>query len=117
MNERQKYLFDLQGYLVIEDVLSEADCDLAIAKIKERARPMEKTPDGYDANGTWHSAAGLYEAGEPFLKLIDHPAITDVLTEIIGSHLRCDTKEAVVGGACKHRRHECSSAPRGCDTG
>ena len=52
MNERQKYLFDLQGYLVIEDVLSEADCDLAIAKIKERARPMEKTPDGYDANGT-----------------------------------------------------------------
>ena len=52
MNERQKYLFDLQGYLVIEDVLSKADCDLAIAKIKERARPMEKTPDGYDANGT-----------------------------------------------------------------
>tara|TARA_Y100001933_G_scaffold264620_1_gene331312 strand:- start:1821 stop:1979 length:159 start_codon:yes stop_codon:yes gene_type:complete len=52
MNERQKYLFDLQGYLVIEDVLSEADCDLAIAKIEERARPMEKTPDGYDANGT-----------------------------------------------------------------
>jgi ectoine hydroxylase-related dioxygenase (phytanoyl-CoA dioxygenase family) len=91
MNERQKYLFDLQGYLVIEDVLSEADCDLAITKIKERARPMEKTPDGYDANGTWHSAAGLYEAGEPFLKLIDHPAITDVLTEIIGSHLRCES--------------------------
>jgi len=52
---------------------------------------MEKTPDGYDANGTWHSAAGLYEAGEPFLKLIDHPAITDVLTEIIGSHLRCES--------------------------
>ena len=25
MNERQKYLFDLQGYLAIEDVLSEAD--------------------------------------------------------------------------------------------
>ena len=73
MNERQKYLFDLQGYLVMEDVLSEADCDLAIAKTKERAHPMEKTPDGYDANGTWHSAAGLYEAGEPFLKLIDHP--------------------------------------------
>ena len=63
MNERQKYLFDLQGYLVTEDVLSEADCDLAIAKIQERARPMEKTPDGYDANSTWHSAAGLYEAG------------------------------------------------------
>ena len=30
MNERQKYLFDLQGYLVIEDVLSEADCDWAL---------------------------------------------------------------------------------------
>ena len=36
MNERQKYLFDLQGYLVVEDVLSADDCDEAIAKIKER---------------------------------------------------------------------------------
>ena len=91
MNDRQKYLFDLQGYLLVEDVLSPEDCDAAIEKIKARVKPMEKTPDGYDANGTWESAAGLYEAGEPFIKLIDHPKITEVLVEIIGPALRCET--------------------------
>ena len=44
MNDRQKYLFDLQGYLLIEDVLGPEDCDLAIEKIKKRVKPMEKTP-------------------------------------------------------------------------
>ena len=56
MNERQKYLFDLQGYLLVEDVLSPEDCDVAIEKIKARAKPMEKTPDGY---------AAIYHAQEP----------------------------------------------------
>ena len=96
MNERQKYLFDLQGYLLVEEVLSAEDCDLAIEKIKARAKPMEKTPDGYDANGTWENAAGLYEAGEPFIKLIDEPKITAVLSEIIGTALRCESSYSFV---------------------
>ena len=91
MNERQKYLFDLQGYLVVEDVLSADDCDEAIAKIKERVQPMEKTPNGYDARGTWESAGSLYAAGQPFIKLIDESKITAVLTEIIGAALRCES--------------------------
>ena len=91
MNDRQKYLFDLQGYLVLEDVLSPEDCDTAIEKIKARARPMEKSPDGYPTDGTWESAAGLYEAGEPFIKLIDQPQITQVLQAIIGAALRCES--------------------------
>ena len=91
MDDRQKYLFDLQGYLLIEDVLSGEDCDLAIEKIKARVKPMEKTPDGYDANGTWENAAGLYEAGEPFIKLIDDAKISAILTEIIGPSLRCES--------------------------
>jgi hypothetical protein len=91
MNDRQKYLFDLQGFLLIEDVLSPEDCDLAIDKIKARVKPMEKTPDGYEANGTWENAACLYEAGEPFIKLIDHPKVTEVLVQIIGPSLRCES--------------------------
>ena len=96
MNDRQKYLFDLQGYLLIEDVLSAEDCDLAIEKIKARVKPMAKTPDGYDAKGTWENAAGLYEAGEPFIKLIDDPKITAVLTGIIGPALRCESSYSFV---------------------
>ena len=49
MNDTQKYLFDLQGFLVVEDVLCDADCDLAIDKIKQRMKPMEKTPNGTTA--------------------------------------------------------------------
>ncbi|MGA1196528.1 MAG: phytanoyl-CoA dioxygenase family protein [Candidatus Latescibacterota bacterium] len=91
MTERQKYLFDLQGYLLVENVLSHAECDEAIAKIKSLAKPMAKTPDGYDANGTWENVAGLYEAGQPFINLINQPDITAVLTEIIGPALRCES--------------------------
>ncbi|MBT6149389.1 MAG: hypothetical protein HOH74_28380, partial [Gemmatimonadetes bacterium] len=91
MNNTQKYLFDLQGYLVVEDVLSDDECDQAIETIKQRMKPMEKTPNGYPSNGTWHSAANLWEAGEPFLSLIDHPKVTDVLSEIIAPQLRCES--------------------------
>ncbi len=96
MTDIEKYLFDLQGFLVVEDVLSEADCDLAIDKIKSRMKPMEKTPNGYDSNGTWHSAANLWEAGDPFLKLIDHPKVLDVLSEIIAPQLRCESSYSFV---------------------
>lgn len=91
MDNKQKYLFDLQGFVVVEDVLTDEQCDQAIDKIKQRMKPMEKTPNGYDSNGTWHSAANLWEAGEPFLSLIDHPKVTDVLSEIISPTLRCES--------------------------
>ena len=58
MTATQKYLFDLQGFLIVEDVLSDEECELAKRKIRERMEPMDKTPDGYDANGTWHKAWG-----------------------------------------------------------
>jgi len=51
---------------------------------------MEKTPDGYDSNGTWHAASGLLETGEPFIKLIDHPRLLEVLQEIINPMLRLE---------------------------
>lgn len=90
MTERQKYLFDLQGFVTIEDVLTDEACETAIEKIKAVMRPMEKTPDGYDANGTWYSAGNLLEQGQPFINLIDHPKLTAVLSEIIGPMLRLE---------------------------
>ena len=52
MTGTQKYLFDLQGFLVVEDVLTDQECETAKRKIRERMQPLAKTPDGYDANGT-----------------------------------------------------------------
>ena len=46
MTKEQKYLFDLQGYLMVKNVLTSDECDMAIGKIKERAHTMDTTPDG-----------------------------------------------------------------------
>lgn len=90
MTTTQKYLFDLQGYLLIEDILSDDQCETAKRKIRERMQPLAKTPNGYEANGTWNRCDGLVEAGEPFISLIDHPKLMEVLTEIIGPKLRLE---------------------------
>ena len=96
MTATQKYLFDLQGYLLVEDVLDGEQCEAAKRKIRERMQPLAKTPDGYDANGTWHRCAGLIEAGQPFISLIDHPRLMEVLTEIIGPKLRLESAYSFV---------------------
>jgi len=90
MTECEKYLFDLQGFVTVEDVLTDDECEMAIEKIKSKMQPMEKTPDGYEADGTWYSAGGLLDAGQPFIKLIDHPKLVAVLGEIIAPMLRLE---------------------------
>jgi hypothetical protein len=90
MTDKQKYLFDLQGFLVVEDVLTDDECEIAKDIIKRKMKPMAKTPDGYDANGTWHSAGGLLEEGNPFIRLIDEPKVNAVLSEIISPKLRLE---------------------------
>jgi len=96
MTDLQKYLFDLQGFVTIEDVLTAEECDTAIEKIKSNMQPMEKTPDGYDAKGTWYSSGGLLDAGQPFIQLIDHPKLMVVLTEIINPMLRLESAYSFV---------------------
>lgn len=96
MTEREKYLFDLQGFVVVEDVLSDADCDQAIDKITAHMKPMDKTPDGYDANGSWYNAASLFNYGQPFINLIDHPKLVSVLSDIIGPMLRLESAYSFV---------------------
>lgn len=41
MNDRQRYLFDLQGYLLVEDVLTAEEWDAAIAAIDARKKPPQ----------------------------------------------------------------------------
>ncbi|MDD9985118.1 MAG: hypothetical protein OXQ31_02470 [Spirochaetaceae bacterium] len=44
MTATQKYLCDLQGYLLVEDVLTDEECETAKHKITERMQPLEKPP-------------------------------------------------------------------------
>jgi hypothetical protein len=91
-----KYLFDLNGFVVVPDVLDHETCDAAIAAIEARKIPMPKTVNGYESKGTWESAHQLWEAGEPFITMIDLPKIIELLKLIIGPLLRLETAYSFV---------------------
>lgn len=90
MNNKERFLFDLQGYLVVEDVLSSSECRLARAALDEMASPLAETPDRVSANGCWRLAHGLLGRVVPFQNLIDRPAVTRILQDIIAPELRLE---------------------------
>lgn len=91
VTDRDEYLFDLRGYLYLKQAVSESDVlDLNVS--------LDKIPPM--APGEWYGhihahqygdkTSGLnlqqiYEAGEPFEKLIDHPAWIDKIMHFVGA--------------------------------
>jgi ectoine hydroxylase-related dioxygenase (phytanoyl-CoA dioxygenase family) len=95
MTDREKYLFDLQGFLVIKDVLTEAEVarlnaaldanwdqrvDGGLPPYTSDAIEGERKPQGM-INGmlTWPSPHG-----EPFHELLAHPNIVPHLNTLLG---------------------------------
>jgi hypothetical protein len=87
--ELEKYLFDLNGYIILKNAISSQeirDCNKIIDKLK------------YLKNGEWqgyvhgHNYGGkeglnlqqIYEAGKPFEKFIDHPSWKYHMLEFVG---------------------------------
>jgi hypothetical protein len=62
-------------------VLSDEHCDALIAGLE--ARKIEP--------GAVESAHNLWEAGQPFIDLIDHPMTCSVLREVVAPLLRLET--------------------------
>ena len=102
LNDKERYIFDLTGYLLIEDVLSPAEL-----------RELNALIDGYDV---WEqhgnsrvqpeslglkrsenkvSVDPLHKWGEPFRRLIDHPRVLPYLVELIGPQFRYDHGYAI----------------------
>lgn len=84
MNEIERYLFDLQGFLVVENALSlqqVADLndvlDQQVAMHHEQQQP-------------WTRFNHLLNFGKPFCDLIDNPRLTPYLTELLGENFRLD---------------------------
>lgn len=90
-SEVQQYLYDLQGYLVIEDALN-AD---AVAELNRLVNEQE-LPDGDrvtrfgGAAGSIPDGPGFLEWGQPFCGLLDHPVIMPVLRFVLGDCFRLD---------------------------
>lgn len=84
MNLCERFEFDLQGYLVVKNVLTESE----IAVLNEITDRNFKTyPYGEAIAG---KETTLLPWGEPFRNLIDHPTVLPYLTDLLGSRLRLD---------------------------
>jgi hypothetical protein len=103
MNADEKYLFDLNGYLVIEGVLSEEEVALANKAIDKHLdqgsiRSSEQTLDGGSTALKGEIGRGelfgLLEWDapwcDPFRSMLTHPTLIPYLNDIIGPGFRVD---------------------------
>ena len=100
MTEVERYLFDLQGYLIVEDVL---DAE-AVAELNRLIDAQEMGADVEQAAGRLHTG-GFLTWGQPFVDLLDHERIMPLLKVILRRRfptrpLLCD----LFGGRCRAAR-------------
>jgi hypothetical protein len=84
VNDEERYLFDLRGYLVLRGVLSAAEVDELNRLVDEQRLPAP----GEDIPS--QRFVGFLDWGQPFRDLLDHPRILPVLTEVIDPAVRLD---------------------------
>jgi hypothetical protein len=84
MTEFERYLFDLQGFLIIENALDSEQIQ-ALQAILDQQITLHDAADKpflrFDSLLPW---------GQPFRDLIDNPAIAPYLTELLGEKFRLD---------------------------
>ena len=85
MTNEEKFQVDLQGYLVIKNVLTEAEV-VEMNEIIDRESSDSLRGHGDRVSSLW---------GEPFKSLIDHPKILPYLLELLGPHVRLDHDYAI----------------------
>ena len=83
----QQYLFDVQGYLVIENVLSPDELAALNQRIDDQQLP---TPGKVQRFGSAPDGSGFLQWGKPFCDLLDHPKIMSILQFRLGDCFRLD---------------------------
>ncbi|MDP6356219.1 MAG: phytanoyl-CoA dioxygenase family protein [Planctomycetota bacterium] len=96
MTERQKFLFDTCGFLVLENVLTSSQCEeLLEALHRIMNTPNDELPRGAGYGNKpekFESHVGsLWNAGPPFTGLIDLPPVVDILHEVIHHEVRLES--------------------------
>ncbi len=103
MNEEQKYLFDLQGYIVLKGVIKS---DI-VKKANEVLGRLEQTlPEAYPPPlclGQPKTAENLYisnilEADEVFINFMDVPEILDIIAEVTAAPYRLNHTNSISRG-------------------
>ena len=96
MNDEEKYLFDLRGYIVVKNALSAEQIEDLSSRLEERrsmkGKPRfgsDRTSFGADEGPAW-SAPSLLEWGGTYIDLIDLPTIVPYLETLLGAGYRLD---------------------------
>ncbi len=84
MTEHERYLLDLQGFLVIPNALSGHEIASINSVIDSRIDAEVQ------AEANTHRFVGLLSWGQPFIDLIDNPAVMPYLTESVHPQVRLD---------------------------
>ena len=103
--ELYQYLYDLQGYLVVEDVLSAEQVNELNGILDEtlddsrgdwHKQPIDGPGGMYDryrfgmAGGSYVSNPGFLSFGQPFVDLVDHPLTMQIMRMQLGEAFRLD---------------------------
>ena len=126
MNDTQKYLFDLQGFLVVEGVLSKAEVAAANDAIDRHVDGIVERVGGVSLSSdskTMQGETGRGDLGgllswekpwcDPFRAMLAHPQITPYLNQLLGKGWRLDHNAGLISmrkGAEGHLLHG-SSGP------
>ena len=84
MNDHERYLFDLQGYLVVPDALT-ADQIARLNSVLDERIAAECPPDMRT-----HRFVPLLDWSKDFRDLIDNPTVNGHLVQLLGEHFRLD---------------------------
>lgn len=87
----QRYLFDLNGYLVISNALDQGEINEldTLIDVQSLPQPREKIRFGQAAGGS-PSCPGFLDWGKPFCNLLDHKKILPLLRVALGDWIRLD---------------------------
>jgi len=80
MTSEEKFIFDLDGYIVIKDVLTKDEVD-ALNAITDEKQKQKDAGEEVGPPSTW---------GPLFLNMVDHPEVLPYLIEVIGPKVRID---------------------------
>ena len=92
MDEHEKYLFDLRGYLVVRDALTKGQLSQLSSTLESKRKSgvgilgSDRTSNNSDTELAWSSPSTLEWGGE-YLNLIDLPSLQPYLEILLGKLL------------------------------
>lgn len=95
MTPEEKFLFDLQGFLVVKNVLSKEEMAVLNAVLDEKVAGKQHE---------WYTER-VSNWGKPFQDLLDHPNLLPYIVELVHEKFRLDHDYCICMDKGNHRAH------------